>query len=448
MKEKRLPVGSIVLVGFAFTLGWLFKPVPDLPGPLPLPGEAAPRQAAASSLPAAAKPSSRSTLKLPSLEREHSSFDRASVFPAGESGYRQPLTSDDIVERGQLFRTEADPIKRRQAYLQLLGGMTRENAAEIRKQIAHLPPNSPEFIDFHYAYGQLGGAEAVLSGIDTVEPDMLATFAGWASADPEAAREWFEELEQKGERGKWDNQDYLRWGLVKGLADIDSQLGVDFAYERAEAGDNGAGRMLAMVADKVIKSQGPAAAASWAGDLPEGELRSSAMTKVAWNYAATDPEGAAAWATEYNQQPGGNKLIDVVGGTWARRDPEAAIDWLGSLDPSDGRSAGLDSAFSSWARRDAVAAGDFINEMPVSSDRDSAIGGYATSIVSKAPGMAYQWIESIEDPAARERLFIRTSEILFHQNPGAVGDYLASGGLSPEQGQKLLESFRHGDERK
>ena len=67
----------------------------------------------------------------------------------GEIGSSEPLSAAAIEEIGARFRRATDPVERRVAFLQLIDGMTVENAKLIREQIDHLPAQSQEFRDFH-----------------------------------------------------------------------------------------------------------------------------------------------------------------------------------------------------------------------------------------------------------------------------------------------------------
>ena len=67
------------------------------------------------------------------------------------------LSAEEITRLGEEFRTARGPIARRLAFSELLKGLTAENAKLIREQIAHMPQDSPEFREFHYAWGSIAG---------------------------------------------------------------------------------------------------------------------------------------------------------------------------------------------------------------------------------------------------------------------------------------------------
>ena len=105
-----------------------------------------------------------------------------------EVGSGKPLSTAQIKMLGQEFRSTLDPIKRRAAFLKLLDGITIENARTMREEISDLDHNDPAFRDFHYAWGKIGGVDAIMHGADTKKPDMGATLAGWASAERSCRR--------------------------------------------------------------------------------------------------------------------------------------------------------------------------------------------------------------------------------------------------------------------
>ncbi len=88
--------------------------------------------------------------------------------------------------------------------------------------------------------------------------------------------------------------------------------------------------MLAMVAGNVLRSMGPVEAAKWAENLPEGALRSTAMGRIANEYARKDPAAAAAWATSYiHDEKVRLETLARAGEAWARQD-YAAAEWAAS----------------------------------------------------------------------------------------------------------------------
>jgi hypothetical protein len=353
---------------------------------------------------------------------------------------RKPLSDWDIGELGQLMTKDSNPIRRRMAFAQLLQGMTPENAQLIREQVKSLRPESSEFKDFHYAWGAIGGAEAVLNGAKTREVDMAVTMAGWASAEPELAFNWLNELPE-GERY---DRNGLKAAMMGGIADNDPAAAARYAYQLESAGDKDAGRMLGIVASRVLHAGGPREASVWAENLPDGPMRAAALDRVAHDYVASDPKEAAAWAERFAGESHNARVIEEVGDEWAERDPVAAINWLDSLDAGEGKSDGLSSAFGEWAKRDPQAASEHLIAMPESPDRDSAISGFSRRLASENPEAAIAWAAEINDANAREGALIRAGQSMFRRDANGAREWLAISGLPPgAQAQVINPPQRH-----
>ena len=158
------------------------------------------------------------------------------------------LSDLDIESIGAQLRGSTNPIDRRLAFSKLLEGLTAENALLIRDQIKSFDPNSAEFKEFHYAWGAVGGTDAIMFGVDTVEPDMQPALSGWASSDPQKAIEWFEALDMENDSSfdpllkdrkmkAEDLKNHLLGGLVQGLSNSDPDLAIDYVKEVIDSGN-------------------------------------------------------------------------------------------------------------------------------------------------------------------------------------------------------------------
>lgn len=352
---------------------------------------------------------------------------------------QRALSETEIEALGLQFRQELDPIARRLTFARLLEGLTVENAKLIREQIAHLREDSSEFREFHYAWGKIGGVDAVLNGQDTEKRDMEATIAGWASADPEAALNWFNHLETSSrEDDRFANQGYLAMGLIHGLSNTDPGLATEIALQRSESGDRRAEHMLGVVAGKYLQSKGPEAAAQWAQDLPEGRLRSSMVGRVAHEYIKEDPETAAEWATTYVADEGGERIVHGVTSSWAREDGASAVAWLDGLDETPHTTRAYQVAFEAWAGDDPHAASAYLLEMPQSTQRDHAIGGLVNRHRWEDPQAAIAWASQIEQPKQREHMTFQAAEAYLRRHPEEARAWIPESGLSQGAQEKLL----------
>lgn len=359
------------------------------------------------------------------------------------------LSDLDIESLGTELKSTS-PIERRLAFSRLLGGLTAENALLIRDQIKHFKGDSAEFREFHYAWGAVGGTDAVMFGADTVEPDMSPALSGWASSDPQKAIAWFEALDMendssfdpllKDRKMKADDlRNYLMGGLVQGLSDTDPALAIDFVHEMLGSGNKAAHHVAHAPISAMIRTSSPIEAAQWANSLQEGPVRDQAMGRVADNFARKDPKAAAEWAEGLSDQPESAGVFSAVGRNWASRDPEAAMDWLGGLPEGGGQNAGMRGALSSWAGRDPAEASKYLVEMPVSESRDAAIRGFTERLAWEDPQAAITWAESISSEEVRHAAMTRAGQAWARQDARAAADWAVSSTL-PEQLQEAIRN--------
>ena len=433
MNRKHLTTaGWLALSVGSFALGWALKPGSSSGGASSAPEHDTRKQLTALASDPAATPEPTG----PGSTSKSLELAGGTDLPSPWLATGRKLTASQISDFGELFRKELDPLKRRAAFLQLMDGLTVENAKMVREQIAALPANSPAFRDFHYEWGKIAGADAVMHGAETEKPDMLAALAGWVSADPQAASDWYASLE-KTSKDSYANQDYLKMGMVHGLANADPGLATAFVLEHAAGGDKSARQMIGIIAQKIQQVEGPAEAARWAASLPSDELRGPAMGHAASTYATSDPEGAAEWARSVADRPGGSHAVGVVSRQLARRDAPAAVEWLESLGDSPASHSGYHAAFESWAGNDPAAASQRLVEMPPSRARDFAISGLVSRTRWEDPHAAITWANEIAEPQRRETALVTAGQAFMHRNRSAAQEWLANSGLS-EQAQKRI----------
>lgn len=363
-------------------------------------------------------------------------------------GKGTPLSALEIERLGEQLRSSSNPIERRLAFSKMLEGMTAENALEVREQIAELPGHSAEFREFHYAWGAIAGIDAIMFGADTEKPDMSPALAGWAGANPQEAIKWFQSLNMEND-SRFDDllkdrkvpveelRNHLLDGLVGGLADADPHLASEFVLALNKEGNKHSHRLIHTVIGSVLRGD-PSDAIAWGESLPEGDMRNSALGRIAGHLAGQNLEEAVEWAANYADKPEGGRIVQEVVGRWAHRKPEEALQWVESLPEGAGKERGLHSTFSAWAGRNPEEAGNYIHQMSKSPERDSAISGYALRVMHEDPARGVEWASSISDPSNRERTLIRAAQHYMHRDRGAAQQWLATSGLSEEAKQSVL----------
>lgn len=373
----------------------------------------------------------------------------AGGLDAKPQGSRQVhLSEQEILSLGEKFRS-SNPIDRRFAFSALLEGLTAENALQIREQLEHLGDKSAEYREFHYAWGAIGGVEAVLFGADTPGDDMAPTLAGWASTDQEAARAWLEALDMEADP-RFDSllvdrkipaealRNHLMGGLVAGMASTDPAAASQLVHDLVASGNEAAYGMIHRVVGTVLRSSTPTEAAAWAERMSDERLRRRSMEHVAAVYASRDFEGARDWALTLADRPDGAGVVSLVGSRMARRDPPSAMAWLDDLPPGDGQSAGAHRVMREWTDRDPTAASDYLASMIESPARDSAITGLTQRLAQEDPQSAVTWAETITSDSRRQRSLIEAGRAWNREDPAAAAEWLGTTDLPEDTRQAIL----------
>ncbi|MBK1831007.1 hypothetical protein JIN77_09745 [Verrucomicrobiaceae bacterium R5-34] len=327
-----------------------------------------------------------------------------SAAGAGRQAGKTKLSDAGIRSLGQLLKTSNDPIERQIAFAKLLESMTAENAMFLREQIAHLPDDSDEWREFNYAWGALAGESAVTFGETSEKRDHAALLSGWASADPQAVAQWFDQLPDDRK-----NSNRLKWAAVYGMSHNDPILATNFILDQSGTNDRDAAKMINVVAASFLRSSSTEDVARWSENLPEGRVRDAAVSRVAREFADEDPAKAVAWLT--------------------------------TLPQSDGQNQGMDSVFSRWARQDAEAAASQLNEMAESPMRDSAVKGFSDRLVRQDPAAAIQWASTISDTTRRTKALVDYGRRFMRNDPDSAASWLVDSGLD-EASQKRIQSAR------
>ena len=343
-----------------------------------------------------------------------------------------------VQELVALAKSETNPIRRARAFTKLLESLTADNAVEIVEAMREAGVRSEEQWGLVlYAWGSIDGAGAMGWGSGNLEDDQRREFlgralTGWASADPAAAKSWVEGLDDEREQGRF------RWSLVNGMADADIGIATSYAMERQEAGDRHSWRFMEMITEKQLGRSDLEESVRWAESLPDGDIKISALHRVATDFTQSDPVAAAKWAEGISGDDAAVKVVHEVSDEWAESDPRAALDWLNTLEAGEARTAGMSAALAEWVKRgDPMEASKYLAELPGSPERDSAVGGFARVLARSDPQSAVQWAETIEEPEIRAKTLVETGRMWMHRDATAASAWLEGGSVSVELAEKI-----------
>lgn len=361
------------------------------------------------------------------VDFERTGKDRRTTGKSLGTGVGQKrMGRNEIIEVGKRLRWELNPLRRRAALGRLLEGMNEENAMLVREQIVHFSEESPEFRDFHFAWGAMSGVEAVEIGADTKEKDMAATMTGWASIDPVGALSWYDSLEADRRRCR-----DVTFGMLKGLASSDLVFATDFAVRKLEAKDERAGEMLGVVKEKMLEVETLPRTAAWALELPEGKVRDETLMEVTGEFVKREPKEAANWAATLEGEEG-VRIKKIVAGKWAHEDPIACLEWARKLPDGQGKNASIGEVVLEWTGQDPDAVYEFLNGMSYTSERDAAIEAFSARISGDDPHSAIAWADEIQGSEARRAAIIRAGRALMKQSGEEGRQWLQESGLTEE----------------
>lgn len=271
------------------------------------------------------------------------------------------------------------------------------------------------------AWGRLDGPAAVAFASElegrTREWTMGTALSGWASENPADAIAHVEAIEDNGERSRWTN------GLVSGLAQHDIATATDYVYSLAENDAPLTDRYMETIVRQQL-TQGLDAATTWTDTLPDGELKGSALGRVADEFARLDPAEAATWVTQYAEQDFATNAIGEISEEWAENDPAAAIQWTESLPEGEGRRRAVAEAVYEWAGDNLTEAGNYVSNLQPGEERDSAVSSYARRVINEDPAVAVEWALSIQGEELRQETTARTVREWRERDPTAAQAFL------------------------
>ncbi len=164
-------------------------------------------------------------------------------------------------------------------------------------------------------------------------------------------------------------------------------------------------------------------AIAWARDLPEGELKRSAVTAVSDIWAGSDPRRALEYADSL-AGPLREQVVSRAVAAWSRHEPDAAAEWAVSLaDPAE-RGVVLGTVVEQWANVDPVQAATFVASLPAGESQDRAALNVVHAWARQDPGEALAWASDFTDPELRQQAMNSVVGAWTQQDPAAAASFL------------------------
>jgi hypothetical protein len=330
---------------------------------------------------------------------------------------------------------ESDPVKSTMNFAHLMKHLTSENAPTAFKTLRETVTGF-EALRFmpmlSYEWGSIDGASALAAMKDIGGRDTMiasaATLAGWASADPAAARKWLDE------NGTAETRWLLNRALITGMATNDPEGAARYVSTLDE---NERGNLVDVLAEQRLKS-GLDEATRWALGLEDATMKMNALDRVAEQFTRQDPVKAAEWIKAYAGESYARDAVGTVAQEFAQKDPDQALAWAGKLPAGETQSEAYGRLFREWGRSDPTGASESLNRLPPGASKDQAINSFSRSIARENPEDAITWAATIQDPQVRENTQIEVVQRWRMTNATAATEWAAAN-LSPEAQQKSAE---------
>jgi len=348
----------------------------------------------------------------------HSSSNASSKSGTLEEFIRiENITSSEVAALGEQFSQSLSTLERSRIFDRLIASMTAENALEIRELTKGLSRRNANFIKFNLAYGRIAGEEAVLLSLDSPEKDENLIFQGWASADPEAAKQWLQSIEDQNTLSKkgYSNTQLkreLHEELVKGMYLNNPDETAAYVASLDESETSFAKKSSVHLVNDLVYLNGPEAALEWAEKLPSGEVATATYVEIA--------------------------------DEWSERDAEAALAWAQSHQNNDQREAALYEVWRNMANgeggSDPFKAAEKINELPESDDKNQSLAGYANGARERYPETAVEAAMSITNPELRNSILVETARYYFRKDRNGAKEWLATTNLPEEVAAQIAKN--------
>lgn len=259
--------------------------------------------------------------------------------------------------------------------------------------------------------------------------DTSIILTEWASKDPEAALQWAEE-NHKGEEG---NPHFV--GIIKAIVATDPARATEL-LQRMPAGRE-RGQALDAVIPHIL-AQGNEKARQWLEAIQDDRLFVGAMSRVAGQFAVSDPKMAADWLLA-NSQDAAKQGINQVMSNWASKNPEAATSFYRSLPAGEIRTRALGGMVESLAGKNARQAADLIDANPGDVD-DRIIHQFTWQAFESDPALATGYISRMSDGQGRDRAYQEAIGYWLQSDPAAARAWLRTNQL-PESLQPNVDTW-------
>lgn len=311
--------------------------------------------------------------------------------------------------------SDMDPLRRKSRIAKMLVALTPEQVPGMLAAFENNPrtdESSGHFRDFLYAWGRVGGKDAIAYMMDPESKRKdhyggTSAIAGWAAVDREGAKDYVGSVENAHAK------EWLHYGVFR--EELRTDLDGAIAYSEENTKSRARGRQMDMITRAIFDRDGIDGLTSWVAGIDhtaEGNdllsYKQYASSIVLDRLAGDDPAAAEQWIVDNAEAP----FVTADGLERAARRAGGEIDeelsWLVQLpEEVNERRHAIGERFEDFIREDFEQAGNWLAAQELGPAFDEAIEDYARSAARSDRDAALAWAERITDPQMREQLILR-----------------------------------------
>ncbi|MFP6872703.1 MAG: hypothetical protein VCA55_04265 [Verrucomicrobiales bacterium] len=300
---------------------------------------------------------------------------------------------------------DRDPLRRNLHVAELLSNLTTADIDGVLAIFENGPRNEESnrhFREFLYAWALLEGEDAVAYAMDSKSPRMegkiTSAIKGWATRDPEGAKQYVAGVKDSGTR-QWMHLTVMGEMLHR---DLDGAILYSEQNEKSRA----RGSQLDQLASALFEQRGVRGITDWINGIDHTRKENDMLSYKSYaaglaldRLADDDPEVAMQFIMDNADQP----FITSDGLERAARRAAGPIneelEWLAQL-PAEvaGQRHAIGERFEDYIREDFASAGKWLASRPLGPAYDEAIQDYAFSAARDNRAAAIAWAEKITDP--------------------------------------------------
>ncbi|HEX7062780.1 MAG TPA: hypothetical protein VF200_12465 [Woeseiaceae bacterium] len=275
---------------------------------------------------------------------------------------------------------------------------------------------------------------------------LAAAFGAVAARDVQQALQWFERIDDPGQRravartvavqlAQSDPEAALAWAqkhdgsienrLYAMVIGVVAETNPELAIAHANGLENRWQRMAAFgtLAERLSEND-PQRAAQMADSMDDRELRSMMLQRVAMNWLQSDPQAALDWvlSADFGNR---DEVMMSAAFTLARSDLDAAIALLPRLDERSAPIWRQQIAANLAAQRSIAEARSFIARFEGTPGYSELVSGMVQGLVRNDPGMAIDLLKEIPDEGQRQMLAAQVFMMYAHRSPRDAAEDVA-----------------------